>query len=87
VPSTVSAIATIPAGDIFVTTFISALPRPVRRIRRCAKRLSRRLTRKAEIKLGITVGLRPFLKFAFDYRADIAEPANDNTPHRPGRTA
>jgi hypothetical protein len=86
-PSTVSAIATIPAGDIFMTTFISALTRTVRRIRRSAKRLSRRLTRKAEIKLGITVSLPPFLKFALDYKANIGEPANDDTPHQPGRTA
>ena len=70
-----------------MTTFISALTRTVRRICRCAKRLSRRLTRKAEIKLGITVSLPPFLKFAFDYKANIGEPANDYTPHRPGRTA
>ena len=70
-----------------MTTFISALTRTVRRIRRCAKRLSRRLTRKAELKLGITVSLPPFLKFAFDYKADIGEPANDNAPRQPGRTA
>ena len=70
-----------------MTTFISALPRSVRRIRRCAKRLSRRLTRNAEIKLGITVSLPPFLKFALDYKADIGESANDNTPRQPGRTA
>jgi len=31
--------------------------------------------------------LPPFLKFAFDYKADIGEPANDNMPHQPGRTA
>ena len=42
-----------------MTTFISALTRTVRRIRRCAKRLGRRLTREAEIKLGITVSLPP----------------------------
>ena len=70
-----------------MTTFISAITRIVSRIRRCAKRLSKRLTRNAEIKLGITVSLPPFLKFAFDYKADIGEPANDNTPHQPGRTA
>ena len=70
-----------------MTTFISALTRTVRRIRRCAKRFSRRLTRKAEIKLGITVSLPPFLKFAFDYKADIGQPANDNTSHKSGRTA
>jgi hypothetical protein len=49
--------------------------------------LSRRLTRKAEIKLGITVSLPPFLKFALDYKADIGEPANNDTPRQPGRTA
>ena len=70
-----------------MTTFISALTRTVRRIRRRAKRLSRRLTRKAEIKLVITVSLPPLLKFAFDYKANIGEPAKDDTPHRPGRTA
>ena len=67
-----------------MTTFISALTRTVLRIRRNAKRLSRRLTRKAEIKLGITVSLPPFLKFALDYKADIGEPANDDTPRQPG---
>ena len=67
-----------------MTTFISALTRTVRR---CAKRLSRRLTRKAEIKLGITVSLPPFLKFALDYKADIGEPANDDTPRQPGLAA
>ncbi len=70
-----------------MTTFISALTRTVRRIRRCVKRLSRRLTRKAEIKLCITVSLPPLLKFAFDYKADIGEPANDNTSHKSERTA
>jgi hypothetical protein len=70
-----------------MTTFISALTRTVRRIRRSAKRLSRRLTRKAEIKFGITVSLPPFLKFALDYKADIGEPANDDMPRQPGRTA
>jgi hypothetical protein len=72
---------------MIMTTFILALTRTVRRIRRSAKRLSQRLTRNAEIKLGITVSLPPFLKFAFDYKADIGEPANDNTPRQPGRTA
>ena len=67
-----------------MTTFISALTRTVLRIRRNAKRLSRRLTRKAEIELGITVSLPPFLKFALDYKADIGEPANDDTPRQPG---
>jgi hypothetical protein len=70
-----------------MTPFIAALSRTARSIRHAADRIGRRFIRKAEIKLGITMSLPPFLKFAFDYKADIGGAANDNTPSQPRQSA
>jgi hypothetical protein len=86
-PSHVSAIATIPAGDDIMAPFIVALSRTAHSIRQAADRIGRRFTRKAEIKLSITMSLPPFIKFAFDYKADIGEAANDNTVSQPRQPA
>jgi hypothetical protein len=67
---------------------ISAITRTSRSLERAVTRIARPLTRKAKIKLGITISVPPFLKIAFDYTADLGEPANDNRPDRqPRRTA
>jgi hypothetical protein len=86
-PCPVSAIATIPAGDDIMTPFIAALSRTARSIRHAVSRIGRRFARRAEIKLGITASLPPFLKFAFEYKADIGEAANDNTSSEPRQSA
>ncbi len=71
-----------------MNTSISALTRTVRGIRRATHHLIARLTRKASIKLTVTVSLPPFVKIAFDYKADIGAAANDNQPRRhPRHTA
>jgi hypothetical protein len=83
----VSAIASLQKETI-MNTAISAITRTSRSIRRAVNRIARRLTRKASITLGITVSVSPFVKFVFDYKADIGEPANDNRPRRkPRQTA
>ena len=67
---------------------ISAITRTARSLRHSFRRVAQRLTRKAKIKLGLTFSLPPFVKFVFDYQADIGEPANENRPNRkPRRTA
>jgi hypothetical protein len=80
----VSAIASLQKETI-MDTAISAITRTSRSIRRAVNRIARRLTRKASVKLGITVSVPPFLKFVFDYKADIGEAANDNRPRRKPR--
>jgi hypothetical protein len=83
----VSAIASLQKETI-MNTAISAITRTSRSIRRAVNRIARRLTRKASIKLGITVSVPPFVKFVFDYKADISKPANDNRSRRkPRQTA
>ena len=63
-------------------TAISAITRTSRSVRGALNRIARRLTCKASIKLGITVSVPPFVKFVFDHKADIGEPANDNRRRR-----
>ena len=70
-----------------MTPFIAALSRTARSIRHAVSRIGRRFARRAEIKLGITVSPPPFLKFAFEYKADIGEAANDNTSSEPRQSA
>jgi hypothetical protein len=83
----VSAIASLQKETI-MNTAIPAITRTSRSIRRAVNGIARRLTRKASITLGITVSVPPFVKFVFDYKADIGEPANDNRPRRkPRQTA
>ena len=62
-----------------------------RSIRRATANLLDRLSRKASLKLAVTVSLPPFVKFAIDYKADLAKPetripkpANDK-PRRSSR--
>ena len=70
-----------------MNTAIRAITRASRSIRRTFNPIARRLTRKASIKLGITVSVPPFLKFVFDYKADIGDAANDNGRRRKPRQA
>ena len=58
-----------------MTTFIAAIDRTSRSIRRTVYRIAARLTRKASIKLAITISLPPFLKLAIDYKADLSKAA------------
>jgi hypothetical protein len=87
-PSSVSAIATIPAGDDIMTAQIAlALTQAAQRVRRAITGLAARFTRSADIKFTITVSLPPFFTVVLIYKADIGELANDNTPRQVDHSA
>lgn len=65
-----------------MNTLITAIAHTAHRIRHRASRVIARLTRKASIKLAVTISLPPFLKIAFDYKADIGTAADETTSRR-----
>lgn len=70
-----------------MNTTISALSRTARSVRRAVHQLITALTRKAALNIHLTVSLPPFVKAAFDYKAEINSAANDDRLQRMPRRA